>query len=141
MHAETLLTLRERVTAEREQPSRPIPPRQHVLRSEPSVIYDSWPYHRPVIFTSLGALEPRSVSEGWMLSNTPAISLVSGSTYARHQSISHPASSDGSQLAATPRRRHSGQLLTSHEILGVFKVRSVRVHGVCSYEQQETQGQ
>ena len=42
--------------------------------------YDSWPYQRPVIFTSLGALEPRSVSDGWMDSNTPAISLLSLST-------------------------------------------------------------
>ncbi len=100
MHAETLLTLRERVTAEREQPSRPIPPRQHVLRSEPFAVYDSWPYHRPVIFTSLGALEPRSVSEGWMLSNTPAISLVSGSTYAGHQSMGTPGSCDGSQICS-----------------------------------------
>lgn len=32
----------------------------------------SWPYHRPVILMSLGALEPKSVSDGWMLSNTPA---------------------------------------------------------------------
>ena len=29
-YAETLLKLRERVTAEREQPSRPAPPSQHV---------------------------------------------------------------------------------------------------------------
>lgn len=42
--------------------------------------YDSWPYQRPVILTSLGALDPRSVSDGWIDSNTPAISLDSVST-------------------------------------------------------------
>ena len=42
-------------------------------------IYWSCAYQSPVIFTSLGALDPRSVSEGWMDSNTPAISPVTGS--------------------------------------------------------------
>ena len=40
----------------------------------------SWPYQRPVIFTSFGAFEPKSVSEGWIDSKTPAISPVAGST-------------------------------------------------------------
>lgn len=57
-------------------PRRP-PPDHHGRRAG---LYDSWPYQRPVIFTSLGALEPRSVSDGWMDSNTPAISLLSLST-------------------------------------------------------------
>ena len=39
-------------------------------------------YQRPVILTSLGALAPRSVSEGCTLSNTPAISPVPASTLA-----------------------------------------------------------
>lgn len=44
--------------------------------------YFSCAYQRPVILMSLGALAPRSVSLGWMDSNTPAISPVAGSTLA-----------------------------------------------------------
>ena len=39
-------------------------------------------YHKPVILTSFGALEPKSVSDGWMDSNTPAISPVVSSYFA-----------------------------------------------------------
>eukprot|EP00955_Chlamydomonas_euryale_P077938 363059-Chlamydomonas_euryale.AAC.1 len=51
-------------------------------KSLPQHAYCSWPYQRPVIFTSLGGLEPWSVSDGWIDSNTPAISPVAGSTLA-----------------------------------------------------------
>ena len=45
-------------------------------------------HQRPVILTSLGALAPRSVSEGCTDSNTPAISPVTGSTLAMEKTAS-----------------------------------------------------
>merc|ERR1719158_265743 len=52
-------------------------------------VYDfvSRAYHNPVILTSLGAFEPRSVSDGWIDWNTPAISPVTGSTLAVDKTI------------------------------------------------------
>ena len=38
---------------------------------------------------SLGALDPRSVSEGWMDSNTPATSPVAASTWRQRQQLNH----------------------------------------------------
>jgi hypothetical protein len=39
--------------------------------------FESWPYQMPAILTSFGSFEPRSVSLGWIVSKTPAISFVS----------------------------------------------------------------
>lgn len=50
--------------------------------------HDRRAYQRPVIFTSLGAFAPRSVSEGCTDSNTPAISPVAASTFAMENTAS-----------------------------------------------------
>lgn len=74
---------------------KPFSPSYHIILSLPAffspscereeketLYWVSWPYQSPVILMSLGALEPRSVSDGCTDSNTPTISPVAGSTLA-----------------------------------------------------------
>jgi hypothetical protein len=59
-----------------------VPALKHVKDTQTHAHTITKTHQRPVIFTSLGALAPRSVSEGCTDSNTPAISPVEGSTLA-----------------------------------------------------------